>query len=82
MNALQDNNILACGKHFPGHGDVDADSHVTMPVVNHSYAHLDSLEFYPFKILMNEGLGSVMLAHLFVPSLDNVENSAASISQK
>ncbi|HRG28500.1 MAG TPA: glycoside hydrolase family 3 N-terminal domain-containing protein [Chitinophagales bacterium] len=82
MNALQDNNILACGKHFPGHGDVDADSHVTMPVVNHSYAHLDSLEFYPFKILMNEGLGSVMLAHLFVPALDNVENSAASISQK
>ncbi|MGB4931293.1 MAG: glycoside hydrolase family 3 N-terminal domain-containing protein, partial [Chitinophagales bacterium] len=82
MNALQDNHILACGKHFPGHGDVDADSHVTMPVVNHSYQHLDSLEFYPFKILMNEGLGSVMLAHLFVPALDNTENSAASISQK
>lgn len=82
MNALQDNNIIACGKHFPGHGDVDADSHVTMPVVNHSYAHLDSLELVPFKILMNEGIGSIMLAHLFVPALDSVNNHAASISPK
>ena len=59
MNALQDNNIIACGKHFPGHGDVDADSHVTLPVVNNSYSHLDSVELFPFKVLMNEGLGSV-----------------------
>ncbi|MFI5171487.1 MAG: glycoside hydrolase family 3 N-terminal domain-containing protein [Chitinophagales bacterium] len=82
MNALQDNNIIACGKHFPGHGDVDADSHVTLPVINHSYAHLDSLELYPFKILMNEGLGSIMLAHLFIPALDNETNVAASVSKK
>lgn len=82
MNGLQDNNIIACGKHFPGHGDVDADSHVTLPVVNHSYAHLDSLELYPFKVLMNEGLGSIMLAHLFIPSLDSEANNAASVSKK
>ena len=82
MNALQDNQIIACGKHFPGHGDVDADSHVTLPVVKHSYQHLDTLEFFPFKILMNEGLGSVMLAHLFVPALDDTPNEASSISKK
>ena len=82
MNALQDNNILACGKHFPGHGDVSTDSHVTLPIINHSYAHLDSLELFPFKILMNEGLGSIMLAHLYIPSLDSVNNHAASISKK
>ncbi len=82
MNALQDNQILACGKHFPGHGDVDADSHVTLPVVNNSYHHLDSCELYPFKILMNEGLGSVMLAHLYVPALDSVNHHAASLSKK
>jgi len=82
MNALQDNNIIACAKHFPGHGDVDSDSHVTMPVINHSYKHLDTLELVPFKILMNEGIGSVMLAHLFIPALDSENNTAASISPK
>ena len=82
MNAMQDNNILACGKHFPGHGDVSTDSHVTLPIINHSYAHLDTLELFPFKILMNEGLGSIMLAHLYIPSLDSVNNHASSISKK
>ena len=82
MNAMQDNNILACGKHFPGHGDVSTDSHVTLPIINHSYGHLDTLELFPFKILMNEGLGSIMLAHLFIPSLDSVNNHASSISKK
>jgi len=82
MNALQDRQIIACGKHFPGHGDVDADSHVSLPVINHSYAHLDSLELYPFKVLMNEGLGSVMLAHLFIPALDSTKDQASSVSKK
>ena len=63
MNAMQDNNILACGKHFPGHGDVSTDSHVTLPIINHSYGHLDTLELFPFKILMNEGLGSICLLY-------------------
>lgn len=82
MQALQDNQIIACAKHFPGHGDVDADSHKTLPVINHSYAHLDSLEFYPFKVLMNEGVGSIMLAHLFVPALDDTEKTPTSLSPK
>lgn len=82
MNALQDNQIIACGKHFPGHGDVDADSHVSLPVINHAYQHLDTLELYPFKILMNEGLGSIMLAHLFIPALDSTKNQASSLSKK
>ncbi len=82
MNALQENGIIACGKHFPGHGDTDADSHVSLPVINHSYKRLDSLELFPFKILMNEGLGSIMLAHLFIPSLDNTKNQASSLSEK
>lgn len=82
MQALQDNSIIACAKHFPGHGDVDADSHKTLPVINHSYAHLDSLELYPFKVLMNEGVGSIMLAHLFVPALDDTEKTPTSLSPK
>lgn len=82
MNALQDNHVIACGKHFPGHGDVDADSHLTLPVVNHPYSHLDTLEFFPFKILMNEGLGSIMLAHLYVPALDSTKDQPTSLSRK
>ncbi|HMX04100.1 MAG TPA: glycoside hydrolase family 3 N-terminal domain-containing protein [Chitinophagales bacterium] len=82
MNALQDNHIVACGKHFPGHGDVDADSHLTLPVVNHPYNHLDTVEFFPFKVLMNEGLGSIMLAHLYVPALDSTKNQPSSLSPK
>lgn len=80
MNGLQENGILACGKHFPGHGDTDADSHKTLPVINHSRERLDSLELFPFSILMNQGLGSIMLAHLFIPSLDNTPGQASSLS--
>ena len=79
-NGLQENGIIACAKHFPGHGDTDADSHLSLPTVNASKARLDSLELYPFKILMNEGVGSVMLAHLFVPALDDTKNQASSLS--
>lgn len=79
-NGLQENGIIACAKHFPGHGDTDADSHLSLPVIQASRERLDSLELYPFKILMNEGVGSVMLAHLFVPALDATKNRASSLS--
>lgn len=82
MNSMQNNGIIACGKHFPGHGDVDADSHLTLPVINKSKAQLDTLELYPFKVLMNEGLGSIMLAHLFVPAYDDTPNRPTSMSPK
>lgn len=82
MNGLQDHGILACGKHFPGHGDVTSDSHLTLPKVDKSYSQLDSLEFFPFRILMHEGLGSVMLAHLYLPQIDSTLNQASSLSPK
>ncbi|MBC8045740.1 MAG: serine hydrolase, partial [Fimbriimonadaceae bacterium] len=82
MNGLQENGIIACGKHFPGHGDVSSDSHLTLPVINHNKARLDTMELYPFKVLINEGLGSIMLAHLFVPALDDTPNQATSLSKK
>lgn len=80
MEGLQHNGILACGKHFPGHGDTDADSHLELPVIAHDWARLDSLELYPFRVLMSQGLASVMTAHLHIPSLDNRKNRAASVS--
>ncbi len=81
-SGLQQEGVLACAKHFPGHGDVTVDSHKDLPTITKSYSSLDSFEFYPFKIMFNNGTGSVMIAHLNVPSLDSDSNSVASLSHK
>src|SRR6478752_2947335 len=62
MKGMQDVGIMACAKHFPGHGDVDVDSHLDLPVINKSRDQLDSLELYPFRQLFKAGVGSVMIA--------------------
>ena len=49
MKGMQDEGVLACAKHFPGHGDVSVDSHLDLPVINKSMRQLDSLELYPFR---------------------------------
>jgi beta-N-acetylhexosaminidase len=82
MKGMQDNLVLACGKHFPGHGDTDADSHKSLPVISHDLKRLEELEMYPFRELIDAGLGSMMVAHLFVPALDNTPNVATTLSSK
>ena len=82
MQGMQDNGVLACAKHFPGHGDTDKDSHKALPVITHKYKRLDSVEFYPFKQLIKEGIGSMMVAHLFIPALDSTPNTATTLSKK
>ena len=81
MKGMQDNGVLACAKHFPGHGDVAVDSHLDLPVINKSMAQLDSLELYPFRQIFNAGVGSVMVAHLYIPSIDSTANRATSLSK-
>ncbi|NNJ56485.1 MAG: serine hydrolase [Bacteroidia bacterium] len=81
-SGMQDAGVMACAKHFPGHGDTDVDSHKDLPVINHSIDRLRSVEFKPFEYLINQGVMSVMTAHLFIPSIDNRKNSAMSISDK
>ena len=66
---LQSQNVLACAKHFPGHGDTETDSHKTLPMVKFTAERIDSVELYPYKQLFKNGIGSVMAAHLSVPSL-------------
>ena len=80
MQGMQDNNILACAKHFPGHGDTDSDSHKTLPRLNHSLDRLNKIDLVPFKKLINNGLGSVMVAHLNIPVLDSTKNISSSLS--
>ncbi|WP_231590730.1 glycoside hydrolase family 3 N-terminal domain-containing protein [Hymenobacter terrenus] len=72
MRGMQDAGILAVAKHFPGHGDVDADSHLALPTVRVDRRRLDTLELPPFRSLMAGGLGGMMVAHLNVPALDTV----------
>ena len=74
MKGLQDNGIMACAKHFPGHGDVAVDSHLDLPVIHKSMQQLDSLELYPFRQIFAAGISSTMVAHLYIPSIDSTAN--------
>ena len=77
---LQDNGVLASMKHFPGHGDTDTDSHLDLPVVSHNLERLNSVELAPFKALLDKKIGGVMVAHLYVPTLEKQSGIPASVS--
>ena len=82
MKGMQDVGVMACAKHFPGHGDVAVDSHLDLPVINKKTNELEALELYPFQKLFDAGVGSVMIAHLYIPAIDNTANRATSLSKK
>lgn len=71
MQGMQQEKVLTTAKHFPGHGDTDADSHYVLPQINHPFERLDSLELYPFRRILKAGIGGVMVAHLDIPALDS-----------
>jgi beta-N-acetylhexosaminidase len=81
MRGLQNGGVIATAKHFPGHGDVDSDSHHTLPLIAQSRMRLDSLELYPFQRLVEEGLAAVMVGHLEVPALDSNKGLPSTLSQ-
>ncbi len=82
MRGLQDHNVMACAKHFPGHGDVSVDSHLDMPVINKTREQLEETEFYPFRKLIEGGVQGAMIAHLSVPALDDTKNQPTTLSKK
>lgn len=82
MKGMQDKGVMACAKHFPGHGDVAVDSHKDLPVINKTKAQLDELELYPFRELIKAGVGSMMIAHLSIPAIDTTPNLPTSLSVK
>jgi beta-N-acetylhexosaminidase len=81
MRGLQDAGIIACAKHFPGHGDTAEDSHHTLPLLKQQRNELDSIHIYPFKRLIDEGLKSVMTAHLEIPELEPKNGMPSSLSE-
>lgn len=82
MQGLHEGGVLACFKHFPGHGDTNADSHSTLPIITHDRKRLDEIELMPFKEGIKAGVAAVMTAHLHVPALDDTAHIPASLSKK
>ena len=70
IRGVQENGAIATGKHFPGHGDTDIDSHLALPVIRHDRARMDSVELRPFKEAIDAGMSAIMTAHISVPSLN------------
>ncbi|MEX2594511.1 MAG: glycoside hydrolase family 3 N-terminal domain-containing protein [Anditalea sp.] len=81
MKGLQDHGILANAKHFPGHGDTDLDSHYTTPVINNSKEQIMDVDLFPYRKLIDNGLMSVMVAHLHVPSLGSETKKPTTLSK-
>lgn len=82
MKGLQEGHVMACAKHFPGHGNTESDSHLDLPIIHQPIAEIDTVELYPFRHLFAAGVASVMAAHLYIPAIDSTQNTATSISEK
>jgi beta-N-acetylhexosaminidase len=70
VRGLQSSGVLACGKHFPGHGDTSKDSHVDLPVVEHARERLERIDLVPFRAAVEAGVATLMSAHVVYPALD------------
>ena len=77
---LESTGVMSCGKHFPGHGDTNLDSHKALPTISHSKETIEQIDLVPFKKYMEEG-SAIMTAHLNVPALDP-SGKPASLSKK
>lgn len=71
IHGLQNNGMIATGKHFPGHGDTGVNSHLALPVVTVSRSRLDTVELVPFRAAVNSGVGAIMSFHGAMPALDS-----------
>ena len=70
LQGLQNEGVLGCAKHFPGHGDTASDSHLELPLIPHELERLQQVELPPFEAAIAAGAASVMTAHLLMPAID------------
>lgn len=82
VRGLQKNGVMACAKHFPGHGNTKTDSHTDLPLIERSIPQLDSVELYPFRQMIAGGVKSIMIAHLEVPAIDTTTHLPTTLSRK
>ena len=77
IQGAQDNGLVTCAKHFPGHGNTAVDSHTSLPTIEGSRADLDSLELYPFRKAVETGVKMIMMGHIALPGLDESGDPAS-----
>ena len=82
MKGMQDAGVMTAVKHFPGHGDTHVDSHIALPVIDHSLERLEEVELIPFKACIEQGADAVMAAHIHFPAIDTAESVPATLSKK
>ncbi len=70
IEGMQDQGVIACGKHFPGHGDTNVDSHLDLPTIPHDRARLDAIELVPFSAAIRAGVDVLMTAHVVFPAVE------------
>ncbi len=80
VRGVQENGALATAKHFPGHGDTAADSHIDLPVIHADRERLEHLELVPFRAAIAAGTDSIMTGHLSIPALEPDPNTPATLS--
>ena len=80
MRGLQSQGVMAVAKHFPGHGDTETDSHLDLPVINHTREYMDTVDLLPFARLIDAGVEGVMTAHLQVNAYEPEPNRPSSLS--
>lgn len=81
IKGFSEGRVVSCVKHFPGHGDTDMDSHISLPYVDKSLAELESCELLPFRKAISAGAPAVMTAHILYPQLEP-EHLPATMSRK
>ena len=81
VQGMESQGVMTSIKHFPGHGDTDVDSHLELPIVKNEYAHINAIDFFPFRSGIRAGASTVMIGHLNVPALDST-GTPTSLSRK
>lgn len=79
INGVQSEGLVSTAKHFPGHGDTDTDSHLSLPVIKYGYSRLDSVELAPFRAAIRDSISSVMSAHIAYPSISSENDLPATM---
>ncbi|WP_395276537.1 glycoside hydrolase family 3 N-terminal domain-containing protein [Halalkalibaculum sp. DA384] len=82
IDGVHSEGVVATAKHFPGHGDTDVDSHLSLPVIPHSYSRLDTLELLPFKAAIDHGVSSIMSAHIAFPKIGNSNGTPGTLDEQ
>ena len=76
IRGAQEHGLVACAKHYPGHGNTATDSHTSLPLIPGSRKSLERMELLPFKAAIEAGVGMVMVGHIAVPGLDGSNSPA------